>query len=514
MEQQRYVIGVDIGTYSAKGVLVDARGTIVAEHAVPYGLSIPRPGWAEHDADTIWWSSLTTITNALLGRSGIAPERIAAVGTSAIGVTMLPLDGDGRPLRPSILYGIDTRSWREIEELDAALGGDAVFERAGKRLSTQSVGPKLLWFKKHEPELFARTRHVVTANTYLTFRLTGELTVDRYTAPAFAPYFDLAEDRWLDWADELIAPHTLLPRVHDTAEIIGAVTAAAAAETGLAVGTPVITGTTDAAAEALSVAVVEPGDTMLMYGTTLFIIQIQDAWRKHPKLWSSTSVRPGDYTVAAGLATSAALTRWFRDEFGDRERGAEAAGGADAYAALSALAASSPAGARGLVALPYFSGERTPIMDPMARGVIAGLTLSHSRADLYRALLEGVAYALRHNLDVIGEIGGHTGRLVGVGGGTKSDTWMQIFADVLGLPQEIPATVVGASYGDAFMAALAAGLVDGWGDIARWVRIDRTITPDPAVKPLYDELYGVFRELYPATRALQHRLAAVGDATT
>jgi xylulokinase len=508
--ERPFVIGVDIGTYSAKGVVVDAFGAILAEEVVPYGLSMPRPGWAEHDADAVWWSALTTITRSLLARGVARPEQIAAVGTSAIGVTMLPLDGAGRPLRPSILYGIDTRTWREIEEIDAALGGERVFERSGKHLSTQSLGPKLLWFRKHEPELFERTRAVVTANSYLTFRLTGELTVDRYTAPAFAPYFDLAGDRWLDWADDLIAPHTLLPRVLGSAEVVGTVTTSAAAETGLAVGTPVITGTTDAAAEALSVAVIDPGDTMLMYGTTLFIIQVHDVWRRHPQLWSSTYVRPGRYSMAAGLATSAALTRWFRDEFAHEEREAEARGGPDAYAALSDLAASSSAGARGLVALPYFSGERTPIGDPKARGVIAGLTLSHTRADVYRALLEGVAYALRHNLDVMAEVGGGARRLVGVGGGTKSATWMQIFADVLGLPQEIPATTVGASYGDAFMAALAAGLVGDWGDIRTWVHTERVVEPDPAATARYEAPYAIFRELYPATRDLQHRLADLG----
>jgi xylulokinase len=507
---RRYVIGVDVGTYSAKGVLVDADGALVAEHAVPYDLSMPQPGWAEHDADAVWWSALTTITRALLAHARVPAEAVAAVGTSAIGVTMLPLDEAGRPLRPSILYGIDTRAWREIEELDAALGRDAIFERAGKRLSTQSLGPKLLWFRKHEPEAFARTRSVVTANTYLTFRLTGELTVDRYTAPAFAPYFDLAADRWLDWADDLIAPHTLLPRVCGSAEVIGAVTPRAAQETGLAVGTPVIAGTTDAAAEALSVGVVDPGDTMLMYGTTLFVIQVHATWVKHPHLWSSTYVRPGRFSLAAGLATSAALTRWFRDAFGQPELAAQAAGGPDAYAALSELAATAPVGARGLVALPYFSGERTPIGDPKARGVLAGLTLSHSRADVYRALLEGVAYALRHNLDVMAEVGGGPRRLVGVGGGTKSAAWMQIFADVLGEPQEVPATTLGAAYGDAFMAALAAGLVSDWSDVHGWVRSERLIEPDPAAHQVYQDYYQVFRELYPATRALQHRLAALG----
>lgn len=507
---QRYVIGVDVGTYSAKGVLVDGRGVIHAEHTVEYELSMPRPGWAEHDADGVWWSSLTTITQALVAKGGVPPEQIAAVGTSAIGIAMLPLDGDGRPLRPGILYGIDTRCWREIDEIEEALGPEAVSAYCGK-LSTQSLGPKLLWFKKHEPGLYARTRSVLTAHSYLNLRLTGEATVDRYAARGYAPFFDRERVAWSDWADEVIAPHTLLPRIYDSTDIVGQVTARAAKETGLAPGTPVIAGTIDAAAEALSAAVIDAGDTMLMYGSTLFVIQVRDTPLQHPTIWSSTYLRPGSYTMAAGLATSASLTRWFRDEFAQPELEAAQAGGPDAYAALSELAATSPVGARGLVALPYFSGERTPFADPMARGVIAGLSLSHTRADVYRSLLEGVAYALRHNLDVMAEAGGAERRLVGVGGGTKSGLWMQIFCDVLGVPQEIPATTVGASYGDAFMAALAIGLVDDWHAIQEWVRIDRVIEPNPAHAERYDALYGIYRELYPATADLQHRLAAIAD---
>ena len=507
---QRYVIGIDVGTYSAKGVLVDARGTIHAEHTVEYELSMPRPGWAEHDADDVWWSSLTTITQALIDKGGVPAERIAAIGASAIGITMLPLDRNGRPLRPSILYGIDTRCWREIEEIEDALGTEAVLERSGK-LSTQSLGPKLLWFKKHEPELFARTRSVLTAHAYLNFRLTGELSVDRYSARGYAPFFDRKRGAWSDWADDVIAPHTLLPRIYDSTDVIGQVTAQAAAETGLATGTPVIAGTIDAAAEALSAAVIDEGDTMLMYGSTLFVIQVRDTPLQHPTIWSSTYLRPGSYTMAAGLATSASLTRWFRDEFAQPERTDAREGGPDAYAALSDLAATSPVGARGLVTLPYFSGERTPFADPMARGVIAGLSLSHTRADVYRSLLEGVAYALRHNLDVMAEAGGAARRLVGVGGGTKSDVWMQIFCDVLGVPQEIPATTVGASYGDAFMAALAMGLVDDWRDIKDWVRIARIVEPNPEHAERYAALYAIYRELYPATADLQHRLAVIAD---
>lgn len=508
----RFVIGVDIGTYSAKGAVVDGAGTIVASHAVPYDLAMPRPGWAEHDAEAIWWSAFKAIVAALLAHDRVRTDRIEAIATSAIGITMLPLDAEGRPLRPSILYGIDTRAWREVDEITAALGAEALAERSGP-LSNQTIGPKLLWFRKHEPEAFARTQAVITASSYLPFRLTGSLVVDRYSARGFGPYFDRRSGQWSDWADELIAPHTLLPRIVDSTDIVGTVSGEAAAETGLPEGTPVVAGTTDAAAEALSAGIVDAGDTMLMYGTTMFVIRLEAQPVHHPAMWASTFIRPGRYTVAAGLATSAALTRWFRDQFGAQEVAAEAAGGPEAYAALAELAADAPVGARGLVALPYFSGERTPISDPLARGVIAGLSLSHTRADVYRALLEGVAYALRHNLEVMAEVCSGEPRLVAVGGGTANDAWVQIVADVLGASQEVPETTVGACYGDAFLAALGVGLVTSWDAIRDWVRIDRVIRPNPANAGRYDELYSVFRDLYPATRSLQHRLAAIAADT-
>lgn len=497
MIDKPYLIGVDIGTYSAKGVLVHSDGTVLATHTVEYELRIPQPGWAEHDAELDWWRSFTAISRGLLEKSGVEAEAVAAVGCSAIGPTMLPVDGAGRPLRPAILYGIDTRSWREVAELNERLGPEAIFESTGKPLTTQSNGPKILWFKRNEPELFSRTDKILTATGYLTYRLTGDYTLDIYSAAAFDPMFDIPTLHWSKERVEEICDPALLPALHWPTEVVGEVHRRASEETGLAVGTPVIAGTIDASAEAYSVGVTEPGATMLMYGTTLFIINVTDGWRSHRKLWSSPYLQKGRYVMTGGLATSAALTRWFRDQFAGLELQEERAGGINAYQALAEQVEKVPPGSNGLVVLPYFSGERTPINDPKARGVIAGLTLSHSRADVYRALLEGVAYALRHNLETMQEAGADLTRLVAVGGGTKNRAWLQLISDCLGKPQHLPANIVGASLGDAFLAGLGVGLFDDLRPLQeKWVKWDRVIEPNMDRHARYNDYYPIYRRTY------------------
>ncbi|MGE5577009.1 MAG: FGGY-family carbohydrate kinase [Syntrophothermus sp.] len=293
---------------------------------------------------------------------------------------------------------------------------------------------------------------------------------------------------------------------------MGWITREAARETGLTEGTPVIAGTIDATAEAISVGTVNPGEAMLMYGTTMFIISVLDSFRVHPALWALAYTMPGRAVVAAGQATSAALTKWFRDNFGHVERETERLLGIDAYQLLMAEAESVPAGSGGLIALPYFSGERTPIYDPLARGMVIGLALSHTRAHVYRALLEGTAFGLRHTFETMAEIGGLPGKVFAVGGGTKNSLWLQIVSDVTGIPQEVPRTTIGASYGDAFLAGIGVGLFRDFNEIrTRWIEPGRTVTPNSAEHKLYSEYYQIFRALYENNKGSMHRLAELGS---
>jgi xylulokinase len=489
MTESDLLLGVDIGTSSSKGVLVRPDGSLVASTQRPHGLSLPRPGWAEHDADTVWWADFVAIAQELTGQADV---RIAAVGVSGIGPAVLPVDGGGQALRPAILYGIDTRATREVEELTERFGADAILARGGSLLTSQAAGPKLAWIRRHEPTVWAATERFHMAHSLVIERLTGEYVLDHHSASQCDPLYDMTAASWAaDWSAD-VAPGLEFPRLAWSDEVVGRVHAAGAAATGLPVGTPVVAGTIDAWAEALSAGVRDPGDTMLMYGTTMFIVEISRAYRPEASLWTTQGVFSGTWTYAAGLSTSGGLTVWLRDLVG-RD-----------FEALIAEAASTPPGADGLVVLPYFGVARSPIFDPRARGTIFGLTLRHGRGHLYRALLEGSAYEVRHNLEVMRTAGAAPERMTAVGGGTRSNLWTQVVSDITGLDQAIPAQTIGASYGDALLAGRGAGLVS---TDARWNSPAETLRPDLAAQAQYDELYRVYRALYPATRDLAHDLA-------
>ena len=506
------LLGVDIGTYSSKGALCTPRGEVVAAATIEHGLSLPRSGWAEHDADAIWWGEFVGLSRRLLGQ-GFRGDQIGGIAVSAIGACLLPVDERGRPLRPGILYGIDTRASAEIAWLNERFGEEPMFALGGMALTSQAIGPKIRWLRRHEPDVFARTAKMVAASSYMVLRLTGEYVMDQHTASYYNPLFDLRGLAWDDRFAEPIVEPAKLPPLRWPTEIVGTVTADAAAETGLAAGTPVTTGTIDAAAEAISVGVVAPGDMMVMYGTTMFFIHVTGDPVPDPRMWATAFVLPGLYAIDGGMSTTGALTRWFRDTLGRTELAAEAAGGPNAYVALADLAAAMPPGSDGLVCLPYFAGERTPINDPDARGVYAGLTLSHGLGHLYRASLEGTAYGVRHNLETMEAMGAPPKRLVAVGGGAKNPLWLQIVSDATGLPQDVPEKTIGASYGDAFLAGLATGLVPGLDSLRHWVTLAETYRPRPAEQAVYDAYYPVYRKLYESSKGQLHALARLGAAT-
>jgi xylulokinase len=507
------LLGIDIGTYSSKGVLCTPDGKVVASHVVEHGISMPRPGWVEQDADAIWWNDTVEICRALISAEHPA-EEIAGVAVSAIGPCMLPVDENGRPLRPGVLYGIDTRAHAEIDWLNERFGEQAIFDLGGMALTSQAIGPKILWLKNHEPDIYAKTHKILTASSYLIYRMTGEFVIDKHTGAHSNPLIDIDS---LAYADRFAEPIIGLDRMPDlkwSTEIAGVVTAEAAEKTGLTPGTPVTAGAVDAAAEALSVGVTEPGDLMVMYGTTLFFALVTDRPIPDRRMWATGYVLPGLYDIAGGMATSGAITRWFRDEFGAAEMAAEAQGGPNAYAALAGAAETVRAGSDGLICLPYFSGERTPIQDPDARGVIAGLTLSHTRAHLYRAILEGTAYGVRHNLETFGDMGASPKRLVAVGGGANNRLWLQIVSDVTGEEQIVPERTVGASYGDAMLAGLATGLVPDVDTLTtQWVKVAEVIRPNPEASAIYDHYYPVYRDLYEHSKEDVHELVRLSSTS-
>lgn len=484
------LLGVDIGTSGTSGVIARPDGEVVATAERDHSVRLPRPGWVEHDAEEDWWNGFVAVCSELLDR---ADGRVVALSISGIGPCLLAAGEDGRPLRPGILYGVDTRATKEVEELTERYGNEKIMEVGGNPLTAQSVGPKIYWLRRNEPEVWRETRHLLMAHTFVVHRLTGEYVLDHPSASMCDPIYDVGKCQWVEsWAED-VAPGLELPDLRWPAEVAGVVTREAAEKTGLPAGIPVTTGATDAFSEAVSVGVREPGDLMLMYGTTMATLEISEEALVTRSLWSTAGLFEETYALFAAMSTSGALTDWVRQLCGGKS-----------FEELTEGARQVASGSEGLVVLPYFAGERTPVSDPKARGVICGLTLSHGQGHLYRAMLEATAFGVRHLFEAMGEAGGRKKRLVAVGGGTKGGLWTQIVSDTIGEPQELPEQTIGASYGDALLAGIASGLVEA---DTNWSRIADTVEPDPSNQETYDELYAVYRDLYPATRDQAHALA-------
>lgn len=504
---QDLLLGIDIGTYESKGVLTTISGEVIAQVAVPHKLLFPRAGWAEHDPELTWWGDFCAITKQLLSTPGVVAADVKGVGISAIGPDVLPIDENFNPLRMGILYGVDTRAVKEIDELNAKYGEDEIFNATANCLSSQSTGPKILWIKKNEPEVYKKARWFVDATTFIVARLTSRVVIDHFSAGCMVPMYDPWKNEWSDKFCNDFVNLEQLPEILWSHELAGNVTQKASELTGLAEGTPVSVGTIDAGAEALSVGVTKPGEMMMMYGSTIFMIQVTDNDQAREKrLWAGPYLFPGTWCLLAGMATSGSLTRWFRDQFAPELVAAEKSGGAPAYAELVKEAAETKPGAEGVIVLPYFSGERTPVMDPRAKGMIFGLSLTHSRGHIFRAILEGMGHGVKQHVDLFTSIGARPKTIKSVGGGTKNSIWLQAISDISGVPQEVAPLTFGASYGDALLAGVAVGLVSSPEEIRTWQGKARIISPDEKLAETYRPLSEIYTSLYDATKNQMHKL--------
>lgn len=485
-------LGIDIGTGSSKGVAADVSGTVLARASVPHDVESPFPGAFEQDADGVWWHDFVCITRKLINRfsdKSIRASDIRGVCVSSIAPCVLPVDRLGHPLRKGILYGIDTRASREVSDLENIIGRQAILAMTGQQLSSQSCIPKILWVRNHEPEVWERTAAFLTATGYVVHRLTGVPSVDMYDAIGYAPLFNLVEKRWDSTFEEATCPLSLLPPIIWSDTPCGTVCAQAAEETGIPEGTPVTVGTADAAAESLACGIKDPGDMMMMYGSSNFFIMRTSTLRPSDRFWASHYLEQGSTVITGGMATVGSMFKWFMDTFPGRS-----------FAEWESLASHSQPGAHGVAILPYFAGERTPLLDPRAKGMVFGLSLTTSAGDVYTALQEAVGYGIRHNLETLKKLGEHAGRIIAIGGAAESTQMMQRITDIIGCPQQLPSNRLGACYGDAYLAAVGSGYVDSIDSIDTWVKIDREFIPNPEFQEIYAEGYRTYRQLYESTK--------------
>ena len=500
-------LGVDIGTYESKGVVIDGECRVVALHAERHGLENPRENYFEHDAEAVWWGDFCKITRALLAKSGLKNTDIAAVGASTLGADLVPVDERCVPLRKAILYGIDARADREIAALNAKYGLEKVLEFNGRPLCSNDVPPKILWLKNNEPEIWRRAHKLLTGSSFITAKLTGEYVIDRFLAyGAFTPLYDTRDGSVnMAYCEEFCRPDQLA-RVCDTTDVVGGVTAEAARETGLLEGTPVIAGADDSGAEAISTGILEAGDMMVQIGSSIYLIGLCDRIVKDTRIWSGGFIIPNTFSVQGGTNNAGTLTRWYRDNIFFDLVDAEGKGGPNAYTSMLGGIDAIPPGSEGLITLPYFAGERTPKNDPRAKGMLFGMTLRHTRRHMYRSALESVGYSLAEHFEIFRENHVDIRTIYAVGGGTKAPVWMQIISDILGIEIVTADVTVGASFGDAAMAAIGVGHFSGFPELRKHIRVARRYHPDVEKHLQYRPFVQLFRELYDANKAMMHRL--------
>lgn len=500
------LLGIDIGTTQTKGVLTDLRGGTLAEATRESRLYSEHPTWAEEEPEQ-WWNNACDITRELLGKASARGADVAGVGVSGMVPAMVLLDVGGRPLRRSIQQN-DARTGTEIAELKASYDEDRFFELTGAGISQQVVAPKMRWLRKHEPATVRDLATLLGSYDYINFRLTGVRSVERNWALESGLY-DLRLGRF---CEELVALAGLdrhqLPEVHDAHDVIGGISPDAAEATGLAPGTPVVGGAADHVASAYATTASADGDLVIKFGGAGDILLSLDRLATDRRLFIDHHLVPGKYFLNGCMATSGSLIRWYAQQFCAEDAARARTEGRSVYALLDEMAAPLAAGADGLVLLPYFLGEKTPLHDPAARGTLLGLDLHHTRHHVYRAALESVAYGFRHHVDVLTAMGLTIRRVLAADGGARSDLWLQIAADVLGRPVQRVAQHPGSSLGAAIAAGMGSGRLDDWSAIERYVRLDRRFVPHEAASSRYERLYGVYRDAYTRLQDVFPRLAA------
>lgn len=478
-----YILAHDLGTSADKASLFDETGALLAGHSEGYAVSYPQPGWAEQNPDD-WWRAVCAATRALLAQTGVAPRDIAAVTFSGQMMGVIALDDARRPLRPAIIWA-DQRATEEAALIAERCGEDEVYRRTGHRISPAYTAAKMLWIKRHQPDVFARARHFVMAKDYAVMRLTDEVVTD-YSDASGSNLFDLEAQAWCaDFLDALGLDEARLPRLAPSSAVVGQVTRTAAEETGLAPGTPVVIGGGDGACATVGAGSVDDGDAYCVLGTSSWIAFTSSQPLLDPERRTFTfyHLLPRRYIPMGTMQAAGGAREWLVRAMGE--------------APDEAIARVEP-GCRGLIFLPYLIGERSPWWNPKARAAFVGLTMSHGPAEMHRAVLEGVAFNLKLILDALSA---HrplrTLRLIG--GGARSAVWQRILADVLDVPLEIPELLAEAtSWGAAVAGGVGAGVYDDWRVAKAQARIATVVEPDVTNVARYAEICASFTQAYHA----------------
>ena len=484
------LLGLDISTTSAKALLIDTDGRVVASAASPLSLSTPKPLWSEQNpAD--WWDGIQSTIRQILKRANVGAEEIAAIGLTGQMHGLVMLDDKGKVIRPAILWN-DQRTGPQCDEIRVRLGKETLIRITGNDALTGFTAPKILWVQQNEPEQWDRCRQILLPKDYIRFKLTGDHALDK-AGGAGTLLFNLKKRTWSDRVlSALEISKDLLPPTYEGPEITGFVDQSAASSTGLKEGTPVVGGGGDQAAQAVGVGAVEPGIVALTLGTSGVVFATTESPLVQPegRLHAFCHAVPDRWHLMGVMLSAAGCLQWYRDNLAPETP----------YVELIEEAGSVNPGSEGLLFLPYLAGERTPYPDPLARGSWVGLTLRHKRSHITRSVLEGVAFGIKDNFSLIKESGlGMIDQVRISGGGAKSHIWRQIIADILNVELVTVNTTEGAAYGAALLAAVGASFYESTFEACKTaIEVTGKTLPDPSVNDRYGMVYNRYRALYPA----------------
>ena len=501
------LLGIDIGTSGTKAIAVDESGKLVASASADYELLTPLPLWAEQRPRD-WWAATCQVCREIVAQVG--SENISSIGLSGQMHGLVMLDQNGQVLRDAILW-CDQRTQAQCDQITSRVGRETLVNETANPVLTGFTAPKILWVRQHEPEIAARAAMHLLPKDYVRFELTGEYATEVSDASGTS-LLNVAERKWSEKVcSALDIALDTLPRVYESFEVSGRISSQGALATGLKEGTPVVGGGGDQAAGAVGNGIVRSGIISVASGTSGVVFAFADTPTVDPQLRMHTFCHavPNKWHVMGVMLSAGGSLRWYRDAFCHPEKVVAGLTGVDPYEIITREAAQAPAGAEGLLFLPYLTGERTPHPDPLARGAFVGLTVRHTKAHLARAVLEGVAFGLRDSLEIMKSMGISIGNARASGGGAKSEVWRGIQADVFGLPLSTIAIDEGPALGAALLAGVGVGLYSSVEEAC-----DAVVKTQPAARvneenaAIYDRLYASYGELYPALKNTFARLSS------
>jgi gluconokinase len=501
-----YIIGADIGTTSTKAIVFDLTGRILGAHSVEYPLYTPNPGWAEQDPEAIFAAVLQSVKAAVV-KAGVAAEAIAGIGFSSAMHSLLPLDGEGRPLGRAIIWA-DNRSAVQAERIKREHGGHQIYRRTGTPVHPMAPLSKLLWLRENEPDRFARTARYSGLKEYVLFKLTGRHLIDIGLASATG-LFNLER---LDWDDEALALAGVrkeqLPLPVDTTHVIRGIQPGYAAAMGLPATVALVAGTGDGMLSNLGTGAIEPGVVAATIGTSGAIRQVTDRPVTDPAGRTFCYALTRSHWVVGGAVSNGGLVlRWFRDNMAEPEQAVAKRLGVDPYDLITRYAASVAPGSDGLVFLSFLSGERAPYWNANARGVLFGLGLHHTKQHIARACLEAVIYGM-HNVHLaLEDQAGRAREIRATGGFARSGLWLQIMADVFGREVVVAESHESSCLGAAVLAMVGLGLAGSLSVVHEMVRTRERRQPNPEAHAVYSELFGIYRRVYEQTVGEMERIA-------